>query len=127
MSLAEFAQAREAGNDDLLPGFAGHPRVAGNHVANELPVSVVACPWLAGDKPCVIKKLPCHAREGKTTMGIIWFWLARPQSPPARRRIPLVFPDQFVRKAKAVTRKFKTWCAGCVGILFCRDHQFACV
>src|SRR5271154_5148547 len=105
---AEFAQAGKTGNDDLLAGFARRPWMTGNDGLNQLAVNFIARHGLLRIKSRMIKKLPRHARERKTAVCVVRFWVARSQNPFARRRVHLISPNQFVRKSETVAREFKT-------------------
>src|SRR5258706_8134184 len=58
VGLAEVAQVRKAGDDDLLFWRARHSRIARNNIANQLPVNFIARNLLVRIKPRVIEKLP---------------------------------------------------------------------
>lgn len=78
-----------------------------NDSLNQLAVNFIAHRRLVGGEPRVIKKLPRHAREGKTAVCIFRLWIARAKNSFVSRRIHLVFPHQFVRKGETVAREFK--------------------
>ena len=109
---AEFTQTLIAWNDDLFSGIAGYARVPGNDRANKLPVNVIGGQGLVRQKAGVIKKLPHHARKGKTAVSVLRFRITRAKRPFAGGRVRLVLPHQFVGKGEAVALEFKTSRAG---------------
>ena len=106
--VAEFAQTGKAGKDDLIFRFARYSWIAGDHGGNSLLVNFIGRHGLTRNKPRVIKKLPRHARERKTAVGVFWFRMACAKNTFAGGRVQPVFPHEFIRKGKTVARKFKT-------------------
>src|SRR5271156_4967806 len=93
---AEFAQTRKAGNYNPFFRFARRAWIAGDDSANPLRVNLAVRNLLIPGKPCVIKKLPRHAREGKTAVGIIRWRLAPAKSHFTSGRVMIISPNQFV-------------------------------
>ena len=89
---AEFAQARKAGNDDLIFCSARRSRIARNDLADQLPVNFIAGNFLIRVKPRVIQKLPRRARQHKTAECVVRFRLAFAESCFARRRVKAGIP-----------------------------------
>ena len=110
---AELAQTDEAGNDNSFFRRARLARIACQDGANEPPVNFIGRGILICGKPRVIKKLPRHAREGKTAVGVIRFWLAPAKSHFARGRVTVIGPDELIGKGKTVAHEIEAaWRAG---------------
>ena len=105
---AEFMQAGKTGNDDLPVRFARRARVARNNFANQTPIGFVIGDFLARVEPCMVKKLPRRPRQRKTPVRVIWLWFAPAKTRFARRRIELIFPDQFIGEGETVAFKVKS-------------------
>src|SRR6266478_5490321 len=113
--LAESAQVRITGYDNLPVLRQRVARVSRNHALHQAPIGDVVGLGLRGVKSGVFKKLERRTSKHETVLRVRWRRLT-PVGYPLAVRVIVILPDQFVGECEGVPGKFKMpstgglWC-----------------